>query len=372
MLVDELMNELKIEFASGVPDSTLRALEDFIMTSKGISKEHIIAANEGNAVAIAAGYHMSTGKIPLVYLQNSGIGNAINPIASLMNEKIYGIPCIFIVGWRGEPNVKDEPQHLFQGEITLKLLENLDIKYLVIDKNSKSEDVKNFLNQEVEDLNNGKQVALVIKKESLEASNKVKYTNEFSMKREAAIDKILDFTLDNPVLASTGKIGREVFSLRDLRGEPHYRDFLSVGAMGHVSSVALGISLYKLSLRVWCLDGDGAVIMHMGALSVIGANKPNNLVHVLFNNGAHESVGGLPTVSESIDYLQMAKAVGYEKIYSVDCLEELENVLKSVSLENQLTFIEIKVAIGSRADLGRPTISSQESKVNFMKFLSEK
>lgn len=372
MLVNELMEELNKEFTSGVPDSTLRAIEDFIIEREGISRSHIIAANEGNAIGLAAGYYMSTGKTPLVYLQNSGIGNALNPLVSMMNEKIYGIPCILIVGWRGEPLVKDEPQHLFQGEITLDLLKIMDIEYIVIESDTTKEAVKEFLETSESLLEKGKQVALVIKKNTLEAKSKHNYFNEFTLTREEVINIILNYTIDDPVLASTGKIGREVFDLRDTRGEQHYRDFLSVGAMGHVSSVALSVALYKPETKVWCLDGDGAIIMHMGAMATIGASKPSNLVHILFNNGAHESVGGLPTVSDSIDYIGMAKSVGYENLYSISDITQLEEALTKISKESGLTFIEIKVAIGSRADLGRPSITPNESMKNFMKFLENK
>ena len=360
----------RFEFFAGVPDSQLKALCSFLMDKYGLDPaHHVIAANEGNAAALAAGYHLATGKTPVVYLQNSGLGNIVNPAASLLNGKVYGIPCLFIVGWRGEPGVHDEPQHIFQGEITLSLLEDLDIPYFVIDKAVTEEQIRAKLEEYGALFAQGKQAAFVVRKGALEYSGKTIYTNPSSMSREEAIGCILSASGDDPLVSTTGKASREVYELREARKQGHSRDFLTVGSMGHSSSIALGIALQKPNRRVWCLDGDGAAIMHLGAMAVIGASRPANLVHVVLNNQAHESVGGMPTVAGKVDLCAIARACGYCSAVSVDSLEELANVLEAAKAAGQLAFIEVKCALGARADLGRPTTTPQENKAAFMENL---
>ena len=355
------------EFFAGVPDSQLKALCSFLMDRYGLDPaRHVIAANEGNAAALAAGYHLATGKVPVVYLQNSGLGNVVNPVASLLNEKVYAIPCLFIVGWRGEPGVHDEPQHLFQGEITLPLLDTMDIPYFVIGKDTTLEQVQAKLDEYRALFAQGKQAAFVVRKGALDYSGKTVYHNAHPMSREAAIGHILAASGNDLVVSTTGKASREVYKLREVRGHGHGHDFLTVGSMGHSSSIALGIALQKPDHRVWCLDGDGAAIMHLGALALIGANRPANLIHIVLNNEAHESVGGMPTVAGKLDLPDIAKACGYPCALSADNPEGLKKALKTAREGKQLTFIEVKCALGARTDLGRPTTTPQENKATFM------
>ena len=358
---------LGADFYTGVPDSQLKALCNYLMDEYGVDPaHHIIAANEGNAAALAAGYHLATGETPVVYLQNSGLGNIVNPVASLLNEKVYGIPCLFIVGWRGEPGVHDEPQHVFQGEITLSLLENLDIPACVIDKATTVEQIQAKLEEYRTLFAQGKQAAFVVRKGALEYSGKTVYSNSRPMTREEAIGHILSASGDDPVVSTTGKASREVYELRKGRGQGHGHDFLTVGSMGHSSSIALGIALQKPDRRVWCLDGDGAALMHLGAMALIGANRPANLIHIVLNNEAHESVGGLPTVAGALDLPAIARACGYPGAVSVDSPEALDDALEAAKAANLLTFIEVRCALGARDDLGRPTTTPQENKAAFM------
>lgn len=361
----------KYEFFTGVPDSQLKPLCNYLISTYGITSEHIIAANEGNAVALAAGYHLATGKVPVVYMQNSGIGNIINPVASLMNDKVYGIPCIFIVGWRGEPSTHDEPQHIYQGEVTVKLLEDMDIRTMVISKETTEDEVEEQLEKWKPLLDSGKQVAFVVCKGALEFDVKVKYENQNSMMREDIIRHIVAATGKDPIICTTGKSSRELFEIRVARGEGHENDFLTVGSMGHSSSLALGIALHKPDKKVWIIDGDGAVLMHMGSMAIMGASKPANVVHIVINNGAHETVGGMPTVASEIDLVGVAKACGYPKAISVDNFEVLDAVLKIAKEKDELCLIEVKCSIGAREDLGRPTTTAKENKENFMKGLAE-
>ena len=361
----------EFDFFTGVPDSLLSNLCSYLLETYGISKQHIIAANEGNAVALAAGYHLATGKVPVVYMQNSGEGNIINPVASLMNDKVYGIPCVFVVGWRGEPGVHDEPQHVYQGEVTVKLLEDMDIKTFVISKETTEEEVKAAMDSFRPLLSAGKQVAFVVKKGALKYDGKVTYKNSHTMLREEIVQHITKLSGEDPIVSTTGKASRELFETREANGESHKYDFLTVGSMGHSSSIALGLALHAPDKKVWVVDGDGAALMHMGAMAVIGSNKPANLVHVVINNEAHESVGGMPNVAGSIDLVGVAKACGYPNAVSVDNFEALDIALNEAKSKNELCFIEAKCAIGARADLGRPTTTAKENKENFMAFIQK-
>ncbi len=359
------------DFFTGVPDSQLKPLCNYLMATYGIGEHHIIAANEGNCVALAAGYHLATGRVPVVYLQNSGIGNIINPVASLMNDKVYGIPCLFFVGWRGEPGVHDEPQHIFQGEVTVRLLEDMGIATFVIDRDTTEEAVTAQLAAWQPLLRAGRQVAFVVRRGALEFDGKVAYKNDNTMRREEIIRHILKVSGNDPVISTTGKASRELFELREAAGQGHGHDFLTVGSMGHSSSIALGVALQKPETTVWCIDGDGAALMHMGAMAVIGANRPRNLIHVVINNGAHETVGGMPTVASAIDLVTIARGCGYPHAVCVDSFEALDTALAEVKARRELSLIEVKCAIGARDDLGRPTTTAQENKENFMTALRE-
>jgi len=369
MKVDDFVSILDSEFYAGVPDSQLKALCNYLLQTYGISHQHVIAANEGNAVGLAAGYHLATGKVPVVYMQNSGEGNIINPVASLMNDKVYAIPCIFIIGWRGEPGVYDEPQHIYQGEITLKLLDDMDITSFVVSKETTIEELSAKMKGFRLLLSVGKQVAFVIRKGALKYDGKVKYGNCYMMTREEAICRIVKVTGEDLIVSTTGKASRELFEIREANGQSHKYDFLTVGSMGHSSSIALGVALNKPDKRVWCIDGDGAVLMHMGSMAVLGANKPKNLIHVIINNGAHETVGGMPTVAGGINLVDIAKACGYPYAVCIDSFEALNKELEAVKKRDELCLIEVKCSINAREDLGRPTTSPLENKVNFIKLL---
>lgn len=361
----------EFEFFTGVPDSQLKPLCNYLMDTYGISDKHIIAANEGNAVALAAGYHLATGKTPVVYMQNSGIGNIINPVASLMNDKVYGIPCVFIVGWRGEPGIHDEPQHIYQGEVTVKLLEDMDIRTFIIGKDTTEEELNAKMAEFKELLKIGKQVAFVVRKGALECDAKVKYENSNTMVREDIIRHITCITGEDVIVSTTGKASRELFEIREANGQPHGSDFLTVGSMGHSSSIALGIALKKPEKKVWIIDGDGAALMHLGGMAVLGANAPKNVVHIVINNSAHETVGGMPTVAEKLDLIKIAEGCGYPRAICVDSFEALDKALKEAKANDNLSLIEVKCSIGAREDLGRPTTTAMENKVNFMKWLEK-
>ena len=355
---------------TGVPDSQLKALCDYLMDKYGIDpKHHVIAANEGNAAALAAGYHLATGRVPVVYMQNSGEGNIINPLASLLNDKVYAIPEIFIVGWRGEPGIHDEPQHIYQGEVTLKLLDDMGVKKFVIGKETSVSEVTAVMEDFRKVLESGKDVAFVIRKGALSDAPKLEYHNDNAMIREEIVKHVIKISGEDPIVSTTGKASRELFEARVANGQSHKYDFLTVGSMGHSSSIALGIAVNKPDTRIWCIDGDGAVLMHMGAMAVIGSEKPENLVHVVINNGAHETVGGMPTVAASIDLPAIARACGYPTVVSVEDYDSLDRELEAARKEKGLRLIEAKCSIGARADLGRPTTTALENKENFMEYL---
>lgn len=370
MDVENFIRSMDVEFYTGVPDSLLRPLCDFLIDAYGVSGKHLIAANEGNCAALAAGYYLATGKVPLIYLQNSGIGNMINPVASLLHEKVYGIPCVFVVGWRGEPGETDEPQHAFQGEITLSLLRDLEIETCILKKNTSDEEWEIEIERIKTTLLKNRSIAIVVEKGALSYSDKRRYSNNYKMRREDILKHILEISEKDILVATTGKTSREVFEIRELRHENHECDFLTVGSMGHCSSIALGIALAKPEKRVWCIDGDGALLMHMGALALIGQRKPDNLIHVVINNGAHETVGGMPTVAGDINLVNIALGCGYHLAYSISDIETLDRILGRVKKTRQLTMIEIKSSIGSRENLGRPTTSTKENKIKFMEYLS--
>ncbi len=371
MEAEKLLEIIGSDFYTGVPDSQLKPLCDCLINTYGIDpKHHVIAANEGNSTAIAAGYHLSTGKVAVVYMQNSGQGNIINPVASLLNDKVYAIPIIFIIGWRGEPGIHDEPQHIYQGEITLKLLDVMDIKSFVIDKETSDEALITTMADFRDRLNTGKSVAFVIRKGALSYNDKVLYENNNSMSREEVIQHIVKVASDDPIICTTGKASRELFEIRERNCQSHKYDFLTVGSMGHTNSIALGIAINKPNLKIWCIDGDGSALMHMGAIAVLGAHTPSNMIHIVINNGSHDTVGGMPTVASKIDLVSIARACGYPNAVCVNDLTTLDNELKLAKARNELSFIEIKCSIGSRDDLGRPTTTTLENKQSFMDYLN--
>lgn len=371
--VEDFVKILGSDFYTGVPDSQLKALCNYLMDRYGIDKRHhMIAANEGNCTALAAGYHLATGKVPVVYMQNSGEGNIINPVASLLNDKVYGIPMIFVIGWRGEPGVPDEPQHIYQGEVTLKLLEDMDIAAFVVGENTTNEDLQKAMSEFRDILEKGKDVAFVIRKGGLSYNVKPRYENGNHMVREEIIRHIVEVSGSDLVVSTTGKASRELFEIREAKNQGHQYDFLTVGSMGHSSSIALGVALHQPEKKIWCVDGDGAVLMHMGAMALLGANKPENLVHIIINNSAHETVGGMPTVAGRMDFVAIARGCGYPRAVRVSSFEELDRELKAAKERQELTLIEALCSIGAREDLGRPTTTARENKEGFMKYLQRR
>jgi len=364
---EELVARLKgegIEFYAGVPDSLL---QDFCAYIEDAAPINIITANEGNAVGLAAGHYLATGKPALVYMQNSGLGNAVNPLVSLMDEEVYQIPVLLLVGWRGEPGVKDEPQHVKQGKITLSLLETMGIDYTVLDEGST---VGNLWDQAAPVLSGKKPFAVVVKK-GVFSPYKLRNVKDdiSSLERETAI-RIVTESLDagDLVVATTGKISRELYEIREALGQNHSSDFLTVGSMGHTSQIALGIALSRPDKTVYCFDGDGSVLMHMGSLPVNASLKVENFRHLVFNNGAHDSVGGQPTVADEVSLAVIAKASGVDKVRTVSGVDELKEALTDMK-QGRLQFLEILVKKGSRKDLGRPAIPPRECKDNFRELL---
>ena len=373
MQVQKFTEILGADFYAGVPDSQLKALCNYLMNTYGIdTRHHMIAANEGNCTALAAGYHLATGKVPVVYMQNSGEGNIINPVASLLNDKVYAIPVIFVVGWRGEPGVHDEPQHIYQGEVTVRLLEDMDIRTFILGKETTEEELEAVMAGFRKELAAGKNVAFVVRKGALSYDEKVEYKNNHTMIREEIIRHIVQVSGEDPIVSTTGKASRELFEIREVNGQSHKYDFLTVGSMGHSSSIALGIAAQKPEQKIWCVDGDGAVLMHMGSMAVLGAAHPDNLVHIVINNGAHETVGGMPTAAASIDLPAIATACGYSYAVCVDTFEKLDQELQAAKEREALSLIEVKCSIGARDDLGRPTTTARENKERFMEYLREK
>ena len=366
-----LLKDNQLSFFSGVPDSLLKSVCAYI-TDHSNFESHIIAANEGSAIGLATGYYLSTGRIPVVYMQNSGIGNAINPLLSLVDKEVYNIPMILLIGWRGEPDVKDEPQHIKQGKATIPLFDAMGIKHMVL---STCQD--EFVIQLSDTLKHIKKteepVAFIIKKGTFEDYALQKNTViDFPMTRESAIRTVADAIKETSiVVATTGMISRELFEYRTFLRQGHERDFLTVGSMGHASQIALGIALQAKEKSVYCFDGDGAVIMHLGALATIGSMKPANFFHIVFNNGAHDSVGGQPTVGFQIDIPSIALSCGYTFAVSVKEAFELKNILNETQTLNGPVLIEVKVKKGSRKDLGRPTTTPIQNKSTFMQFLSK-
>lgn len=369
---EEFYNTLKsnnIDFFSGVPDSLLKDICAFI--TDNVSKQnHIIAANEGNAIALATGHYMASGKLPLVYMQNSGIGNTVNPILSLADKEVYSIPMLLMIGWRGEPGIKDEPQHVAQGKVTIDLLDAMKIPYLVL---STSEDkTKNQLNYAIKTAReNNTPFALVVKKGTFDKYTiKDTVSTEYILSREQAIKQIVEQLNGNEIIVSTtGKTSRELFEIRESLNQPHHFDFLTVGSMGHSSQIALGIAIAKPNKRIICIDGDGALLMHMGGLGIIANAAPENYMHIVINNGAHESVGGQPTIGFNIDIPALAKAAGYKWASEVSTASQLKDTLAESATKQGPMLIEIKTKTGSRSDLGRPTIKPADNKIDFMKNL---
>jgi len=360
------LQERGVGFFTGVPDSLLKSFCACI-SDQCNDQQHIIAANEGNAVALAAGYH-------LVYLQNSGLGNALNPLLSLADKEVYSIPMVLLIGWRGEPGIKDEPQHIKQGRIQPALLQAMECPVYHLKENTPD---PHGLAEKVcaEALATSGPVALVVHKgtfASYVATQKTPADQEDPAhypSREEALCEVVKLLPENAlVVATTGKLSRELFEYRTATGEGHANDFLTVGSMGHCAQIALGIAL-NTSRQVFCLDGDGAALMHMGGMAVTAQNAPENFCHILFNNGSHESVGGQPTPGHQIHFPSVAKALGYNQSLMLDSAQSIREILPDLISKHGPLFVELKVSKGSRSDLGRPTTTPVENKMAMMNLL---
>ena len=364
---DLILNE--IDFFSGVPDSLLKDLCAYI-TDNTSKSNHIITANEGGAISLAMGYHLATGKTPLVYMQTSGLGNTVNPLLSLADNSVYSIPMLLVVGWRGEPGTKDEPQHYKQGLISEQILDTLQIPYFILPEDYKdSQVVLRKVLKKIKETSSP--CALLIRKNTFKPYNlKNLSSTSFSMNREDAIKKIINnIELDDIVVATTGKTSRELFEYRKELNQTHERDFLTVGGMGHANQIALGIALQTKDRQVYCIDGDGAVLMHLGSVGIIGDLSPVNFKHIIINNGSHDSVGGQPTVGFDINFKKIFEGLNYKNSYKISNSSEFQSIFNEFKNSDGPSVVEILVNKGARKNLGRPTLSPKENKLDFMNFL---
>lgn len=365
------LKEKNISFFTGVPDSLLKPLCAYI-TDKYHKDDHIIAANEGASIGIATGYHLATGNIPMVYMQNSGIGNATNPLLSLADKDVYSIPMLVLVGLRGEPGIKDEPQHIKQGKVSKELFNAMEIPCEILSQ--ETDEAISQINKAIKiSSTNSEPVVLLIKKNTFESySLDNKTENKYTLSREESIELVLDKIGNHtPIISTTGMISRELFEIREKRNEDHAKDFLTVGSMGHASQIALGIALQNKEKKVFCFDGDGATIMHTGSMGIIGNSGLKNYKHIIFNNGAHDSVGGQPTVGFDINICEIAKGFGYKNTYTTDSKKGIEKIWDEFIKNEGPSLLEIRVKKGARKDLGRPTKTPLENKKALMDFLKE-
>jgi phosphonopyruvate decarboxylase len=362
------LEALDIGFYTGVPDSTLKALSEYLETGgQGIT--HLVAPDEGAAVALAAGHHLATGRVPMVYLQNSGLGNAVNPLASLVSERVYGIPMLLVIGWRGEPGKLDEPQHQLQGEITPGLLEALGIGHAVLGPETGFLEVAEKMSEIQSKFSAGQSFAFLVSRGTFATVKPAESPPAFC--REAVIERILRHTKEDPVIATTGRTARELYEIRARQQGGHHRDFLNIGAMGHALGIALGMALSSRKDRIWCLDGDGAVLMHLAVMAQVGSEGPGNLIHVLFNNGGHESVGGQALGTQGLDFQSLARTFAYPLVLEAVDFETLEGALETLRRGRGPAFLEVKISMGSREDLGRPQRPPGLIKEHFMAHLRE-
>lgn len=359
-----------VDFFAGVPDSLLKPFCFYLADHVG--DKHVVTANEGGAVAVACGYHLATGKVPLVYLQNSGQGNTINPLLSLADRDVYSIPLVLLIGWRGEPGTTDEPQHVKQGKVTVNLLEAMDIpwRHLPSEPESASRCVDDLVAIAAAE---SRPVALLVSNDTFEPYKpKTSASDSFEMTREQAIEVVAASLGDtDAIVATTGKVSRELYECRVRAGEGHEREFLTVGSMGHASQIAMGIALAQPDRQVVCLDGDGAMLMHMGAAAIIGAAGVANFKHIILNNGVHDSVGGMPSAGLHVSFTEIAKACGYTDAWRIDRREDVVEKIAQLRSARGPAMLEIMVQKGARSDLGRPKTSPIENKRAFVQFLSD-
>lgn len=359
-------------FFTGVPDSLLKNICAYI-ADKTDGNEHIIAANEGNSVALAIGNYLATGDIPLVYMQNSGLGNIVNPILSLADSEVYSIPMLLMIGWRGQPGVKDEPQHIKQGRVTESLLKAMEIPYSVLTPDLNNEQVDILVSEAYSiATESSSPYALLVEKNSFsEYVLEDSYSYDSALTREEALKLVVSCLDDDDIVVSTtGALSRELYEYREQCNVGHGRDFLTVGGMGHANQIALGIAISKPDRKVICLDGDGAMLMHMGSMALNAAIAPPNYKHIVFNNRVHDSVGGQSTASPDINIKELGKSLGYTYVNSVSHESELIDCMGRILKHNVIGLLEIKVNKGVRSGLSRPTKTPKENKYDFEVFLS--
>lgn len=365
------LNSVEVDFFCGVPDSLLKEFCSVCQENLSATN-HITTSNEGAAIGLGIGHHLATGKIPLIYLQNSGLGNIINPLISLSSPQVYGIPMLLLVGWRGEPNVKDEPQHVHQGSAMLDMILSMGFSYIILSKDE---------NEAHQQLNSCKETALKENKPVFIIVRKNTFSNKAASKsalesplitREEAIETVVNLADPKAIFVSTtGMASRELFEIRVRNNQSHDRDFLTVGGMGHANQIALGIALSKPAQPIYCIDGDGAAIMHMGSMTTIGQINPSHYFHIILNNGAHDSVGGQPTTGKQISFTEIAGACGYEYIDSVNSISGIKDFLNKYGQSSGSKFLEINIKKGNREDLGRPSTSPIENKNGLMNYIFE-
>ena len=356
----EQLKNLDINFYTGVPDSLMSEFSKSLHFDFN-DENHIISTNEGSALATGMGYYLATGKYPLIYLQNSGLGNIINPYTSLLHEEIYKIPFVLLIGWRGEPGTKDEPQHIFKGKITKNLLKILEINYKVVNAES---NINEVLKEARHFLDKNKPVALLLQKNTFELDNRAFEVDNKLPKRKDALEAVVNkFDSNSLFISTTGKLSRELYELRNKNDETN-DDLYIVGGMGHASAIALGLLQNINDRNIICLDGDGSVLMHTGNLSLLGSENYKNFIHVLFNNSSHESVGGQPNRYKYIDGQKMFESFGYKNTFSFSNLSDLQN-LNIEKLDGPI-YIEISVQNSSDSNLMRPNKTPIQNKNNFI------
>ena len=367
----EALDRLGVKFFTGVPDSLLN---DFClyMTNNIPDSQHVMAANEGNAVGIAAGNYMATGNIPIVYMQNSGIGNAANPLLSLTHDCVYGIPMILVIGWRGDPSINDHAQHKKQGELTPVLMKDMDIPYEILDSDDTVIDKFTWAVNKAKEISSP--VALIAKKAILtQKEKKQTYAESPLMNREEAIAAVIDvFGEDAVYLGTTGRATREVNEQLKLHGIGEGHEWQNVGSMGHVSSVGLGLALGRPDKRIVVFDGDAAAVMHLGALATNCRYKAPNLIHIVLNNGVNESVGGQQSAGQLIDLTGVANSCGYRNVgHAIKTKEELQNVIKNLPGNDMPTFVDVHVRQGIRPDMPKLNIDHKGQKEALMNQLKK-
>jgi len=363
-----VLGDSGVTFFTGVPDSLLKEFCACVTVTLK-PEDHLISANEGAAVGLAIGHYIGTGSLPLVYLQNSGLGNVVNPLLSLASPEVYGTPMLLMLGWRGEPGKKDEPQHVHQGRVMAKMLEDMDLPFVVLSEDMVEAEVQTkAAAQQARDINGP--VALVVKKNTFDKYAAPEVEADLPLGREEAIIAAAETLEDNAaVICTTGMPSRELFEFRARNEAGHDRDFLTVGGMGHASQIALGLAMAQPARPIYYFDGDGAILMHMGSMAITGQSNAKNLIHLVFNNGVHGSVGGQPTVGFNIDMPKIAIACGYASAQRVTNKKGLHSAITMARATDGVSFIEVQVRPGNRADIGRPTSTPEQNKVAMMKFL---